>query len=853
VGRSSSTAKSFSKTVCGRSSRAQHILTPDRRLRVFVSSTLQELAEERAAASEAISTLQMAPVLFELGARPHPPQALYRSYLEQSEVFVGIYWQSYGWVAPGADVSGIEDEYRLSAGKPRLVYVKEPAEEREPRLTELLDTLQAEGSASYKSFESADELREHLLHDLALLVTERFAGVRDTPLAQDLPAQSTSFVGRGDELAEIEALLGDGDVRLLTLTGPGGIGKTRLAVEAADRLRGRFEDGVAFVALDGLQSPDVVAATIAGALGIRDAEADPLESLRAYLVGRELLVLLDNFEHVVAAAPLVAALLESAPGLTILATSRELLRLRGERELRIPPLAPETDAAALFVERATAVLRSFELSGDNEPQVTEICRRLDGVPLAIELAAPQLRLLTPDQLLERLRQRFELTGPRDAPARQRTLEAAIAWSYELLEPQERRLFERLSVFHGTFKLEAAQEVAALEADVLDLLAALLDKSLVYPLPQDGDLRFGMLRMIREFAVDRLAEAGELDTMLERLAGYYLRLAEQAEEGLRSTAQRQWKRTLDLEADNLRAVLAWAIERDRGNDAALLVRGLWLWFWLHGNLGETRDWVARSLACSEEIEVRNRGWLYLIGGAFAVLEGEFEAGAADLPNAARLLAEAGDRRGMATVGIALGYGAAPLKGVEFAHAQLAETLALFEELNDLWGIGSTLHAICRLRTVYDDYEGAGDVFERSLAAVEEIGDDLGIALSLINLADARLAAGRDAEAREVIGRLFEHMRSTGITYAGEDLLELLARIARVDGGDEHAVELLAAADSLRERLHTPRWQPALERHEAFLEALRAALGAHRFEAAYERGRAQDVAEAQEAAMRLLGPD
>ena len=829
---------------------SQRILTPDRRLRVFVSSTLQELAEERTAASEAISALQMAPVLFELGARPHPPQALYRSYLEQSDVFVGIYWQSYGWVAPGSAISGLEDELRLSSGKPRLVYVKESAAGREPRLEELLEDLRDAGDVSYKTFATAGELREHVLHDLSLLVTERFWGAAESARHYDLPAQSTSFVGREGELAEIARLLREDDVRLLTLTGPGGIGKTRLSLEAAQRLRGEHEHGAAFVGLDGVDSAETVAPTIAAALGIRDADSDPLESLVGYLRGRELLLVLDNFEHVIPAAPVVATLLESAPALRALVTSRELLRLRGEHELRVPPLSPESDGVQLFVERASAVLEAFELRDDNAPVVTDICRSLDGVPLAIELAAPQLRLLPPAQLLDRLQQRFELAGSRDLPVRQQTLQAAIAWSYDLLQPEERKLFQRLGVFHGSFTLEAAEEVASPDGDTLELLASLLDKSIVYPLVRPGETRFGMLRMIREFALERLGQADELEPTRERMSRFYAGLAQQAEEGLRSPVQRTWKGILDLEADNFRAALAWAIDRQRADDAAAQVRGLWLWFWLHGNLHEPREWIARSLACSSDMSAGDRGWLLAIGGAFALFEGDFAAGVDSIARAEPLFEEAGDRRGMATVRLGLSFGSAPLKGAKLAQAGLAEALAQFEELGDLWGVGTTLHAICRLRTVYDDYEGAGDVFERALSAVEQIGDDLGIALSLVNLANALLAERRYDEARRVIARILGHMHSAGITYAGDDLLEILARMEHVDGADERAVELLAAADSLRARLGTPLWPPVLARHEAFAAELRSELGDEGFEAAYERGRSQDAAQVQEAAMRLM---
>jgi tetratricopeptide (TPR) repeat protein len=344
----------------------------------------------------------------------------------------------------------------------------------------------------------------------------------------------------------------------------------------------------------------------------------------------------------------------------------------------------------------------------------------------------------------------------------------------------------------------------------------------------------MLRMIREYALGKLAESGDFDGARERFAAYYVRLADQADEGLRSPAQREWKRALDLEADNVRAALAWVIEHERGHEASVLVRGLWLWFWLHGNLAEMREWVARSLACSDGLEARDLGWLHAVGGAFAMFEGDLPAAAAELAQGEQLLAEAADQRGIATTRLALSFIAAPLHGVEHAQAGLAETLALFEELGDLWGVGSTLHAICRLRTVFDDYEGAGDIFERGLAAVEEIGDDIGIALSLVNLANARLAAGRYDEARAAVGRLLGHMHSAGITYAGDDLLELLARIEHVDGANERAVELLAAADSLRSRLNTGLWPPQLARHEAFVTELRAALGDGPFEAAYERG-------------------
>jgi AAA domain/Domain of unknown function (DUF4062) len=294
----------------------------------------------------------MTPVLFELGARPHPPQQQYRSYLEQSGIFVGIYRRGYGWVAPGEKISGLEDEYALSIGKPRLLYVKD-AEKREFRLDALLDRLRADGVASYKHFETAEELRTLVALDLALLISERFRGdavLSATPAPRGLPARATSVIGRGQEMAEVEHLLAGG-VRLLTLTGPGGIGKTRLSLEAAELLGPRYPDGVVFVPLDGLESADLVCSTIAAALGIRDAGGEALARLIVYVHGARTLLVLDNFEHVVAAAPELAALLESAPAVTVIATSREPLRLRAECELRVPPLATETEAVKRLAER----------------------------------------------------------------------------------------------------------------------------------------------------------------------------------------------------------------------------------------------------------------------------------------------------------------------------------------------------------------------------------------------------------------------------------------------------------------------------------------------------------------------
>jgi hypothetical protein len=355
-------------------------------------------------------------------------------------------------------------------------------------------------------------------------------------------------------------------------------------------------------------------------------------------------------------------------------------------------------------------------------------------------------------------------------------------------------------------------------------------------------------MIREFAVARLEETGELESALQRFGAHYRELALGAEEGLRTAAQRPWKQTLDAEADNVRAALASAADGNRSADLALLLRGFFLWFWLHGNLDEIRHWASRGLAM-EGVLARDRGWLLHLDGTFGMLQGDFAAAADQLPAAEALLAEAGDEWGVAMVRLVLAYASAPFTGETDAHAKLGDALAALEQLGDLWGVTTVRHMMCRLRVIYARFDDAGDVFEHALAAAEQLGDELAVALGLINLACARLAGGSSAEARAFICRSLDHMREAGIVYASADVLDVLGQIEHMDGRPDQATELLGAADALRVRVHSPIWGPAADRHERLLDDLRALLGDDVFTELYARGQALAPRDAEELASRI----
>jgi predicted ATPase len=872
------------------------IRTPDQRLRVFVSSTLQELAAERQAVRDAVTRLRLVPVMFELGAQPHPPRQVYRSYLAQSQVFVGVYWQSYGWVAPREQVSGLEDEYLLAAGLPRLIYVKSPAPERELRLAELLTRIRDAGDVSYQHFSAAAELQRLVENDLAVLLSERFemasaddGAAGEASLAGAVPVPATPLVGRDDDAAAVSDLIRADGVRLVTLTGPGGVGKSRLAVEVAQRLGPGFEDGVRFVELGSVRAAELVTAAIAAALGLNTSGSRLITDLKSYLRARRLMLVLDNFEQVMGAAPLVAELLRAAPGVVALVTSRMVLRLSGEHEFPVPPLpvppigaggdAAEVQRCAsvrLFVQRAQAASAGFELTSGNAGAVAEICRQLDGLPLAIELAAARVRLLPPQALLARLDDRMGLLtgGARDLPERQRTLRTTLDWSFDLLAGGEQALFARLGVFAGTFDLPATEAVcaAADPADpgraghVMDTLSSLVDSSLVRPQTRDGEPRFGLLETIREYALERLRDGADWREAHDRHAAYFRALAEPAPAELQGPGQLAWLDRLETEHGNLGAAMSWLVEQGQLEPAIQLSWATWRFWWLRGHAGELASYVD-ILAKSDHLPPRQRA-LALSGTGFGLFASGDQATAQPLlEQSLPLYRQAGDMLGAATTAAMLGH----LLALQHQDARASELLeqtlvplreagndrlARPERLQHLLDVALVCNFLGQIRLSQADHDRAAQLFTEALNAARSAQDRFTILISLYDLALSSQAQGDLAGAAERLQEGVSQSAEAGDEPSVAYYLEALAAVATRQDNLERAVRLLAAAGALLQAKGSG-WLHALVPRAAhdddLLAALHSRMGDAAFEQAWTRGRSLGASRAIEYALQDAPPD
>jgi predicted ATPase len=815
------------------------IHTPDQRVRVFVSSTLQELAAERQAAREAVSKLRLVPVMFELGARPHPPRQVYRAYLAQSQIFVGVYWENYGWVAPGEEISGLEDEYRLSTGMPRLIYVKSPAPDREPRLAGLLARIKHDDSVSYQRFSDPAQLQRLIEDDLAVLLSERFEMTQtrgnpaDQALAGILPVPATPIIDREQEAAELVDLTVHQGLRLITLTGPGGVGKSRLVVEAADRLAPRFRDGARFVDLTSVRAADLVPAAIAAALGLNTSGGKLVSDIMSYLRIKQLLLILDNFEQVTAGATVVSDLLAACPDLVVLVTSRTVLRLSGEYELAVPPLPVPPPGAAgdvtaaedyasirLFAARARAQAPGFELTRRNVQAVAEICRRLDGLPLAIELAAARIRLLSPQALLARLDDRMSVltAGPRDLPERQRTLRNTLDWSFDLLTADEQALFARLSVFVGSFGLPAVtavcgDAVAADQADqparVVETLSSLVDSSLVKAEASEDEPRFRLLDTIREYALERLRSSEDWQDAHDRHAAYFAALAKPADTELHGAGQLAWLNRLEIRRDNLSAALSWLVEHDHPETALDLVWATWRFWWLHGHAEELARHVDQILAHSEGLPLQQRA-LALSGAGFVRFVGGDQAQALRLlKRSLPLYMQAGDRLGLGLTAASLGHLlAASERDAAYASELLEQTLTQLsdmagqrlterEHVQYLLDVALTTNFLGQIRLGQHDHHRAAELFTDGLSAAHSAADRFTILISLYDLALTRQAQGELDDAADLLRQGLSLAAEAGDEAGLAYYLEALADVAARRDDPRRAVSLLSAAGALLE--------------------------------------------------------
>jgi predicted ATPase len=838
-------------------------------LRVFVSSTLGELAGERQAVARAISALRLTPVMFELGARPYPPREVYQQYLAQSDVFIGLYWQRYGQPAPGMQVSGLEEEFDLSGALPRLLYVKAPAADRDPRLGDLLARIQDDASASYRHFRTPTELGRLVRDDLAVLLSERFAAAAgqaaatvpsraDARGARPLPVSTTSLLGREQALGEVAGLLDRPEVRLVTLTGPGGVGKTRLAVAVGERLRDRFGAGTAFVPLDAVTDSVQVLAAIGRAAGVDLARTgSPVEALAETFGDGGWLLVLDNLEQVVQVAPDLGELLARCPGLAILATSRTALGLRAEREYPVPPLrllagpgaasaaeVAASPAAALFVDRARAVRPGFALTEGNAAAVAEICRRLDGLPLAIELAAARIRLLDPPALLDRLASSLDAvgTGAVDLPERQRTLRATVEWSVGLLEDLERSLLEVAAVFIGGWTIPAVAQVAGLDEDrALELSEALARHSLVYLDSTGPGSRTRMLETVREFVAERLAARPDAAEVGRRHAGYYRALAEQADRPLRRPSESEWLDRLQAEAGNLAAAVRWYLAHDRG-PLPHLFRVLWLFWTQQDREREAWSWAEQLLTAADTLDPQARAELAWAAAVLAVDAGDDAAALAARQRLAPLLSGISDPFLHAVTQLAMAW-ILPIAG-DFDGA-LREAAVALEELraqDEPVFTGMAAFTVGSAEMALGRYDHALRHLREARELAERAGGDWLAAGPRVQLGILAVLRDRLDEARSLLDEALNLGLAARSTPFVTQCLAGYAQLAFADGDLDRAALLEGAAEGLRRRVGLPAW-PHLRRVEAELVArVRHSLGGSRFDQALSAGSALTQQEA-----------
>jgi predicted ATPase/two-component SAPR family response regulator len=690
----------------------------------------------------------------------------------------------------------------------------------------------------------------------------------EPPPKGNLPLQLSSFVGREREMAEVEELLAEH--RLLTLTGPGGCGKTRLALAVASELAEDFEDGAWWVGLASLSDPDLVAQAVAQALVVREAPGRSfVEALAEHLGPTKTLLVLDNCEHLVdACAALADALLHSCQRLKILATSREALGIAGERTWLVPPLTlPGREAQAgdpagsesvrLFVERASAAATGFALTLQNTPVVAQICRRLEGMPLAIELAAARTRVLSVEQIDARLDDAFHLLtgGSRTAVPRQRALRAAMDWSHDLLSEEEKVLFRRLSVFAGGFTLGATEEICSGEGiehdDVLDLLSHLVDKSLVVVQERGGEARYRLLETVRQYGWEKLEEAGEAESVRRRHAIFFLALAEEVEPKIEPNVniadRRPWLEHLEIEHDNLRAALRWA--QESSPQTGLLLANALYWLWYHrGYLSEGRSSYERALAGAPAAlaspEARAKALCY--AGYLAWAQGDHPAARSRLQESVEIGRRLGGGRYLAHALWVLGMEMLSRGEIAVARSLAEESVGIFRTIGDEFGLSISLANLGAIVLNQGDYALAASFLEESVAISRKAGDEWMLSLPLRILGVTAFQQGDHDRAEALIKESLALLRELGDKLYTSRGLECLAAVVSVRGDYGRAARLFGAGEALREAMGASVLFYLVD-YDRGVAAARDALGEEAFAATWAEGRAMSAERAIEYAL------
>jgi predicted ATPase/DNA-binding XRE family transcriptional regulator len=680
---------------------------------------------------------------------------------------------------------------------------------------------------------------------------------REALAGSALPRPATPLVGRDQDLKEITGYLCRPEVRIITLTGVGGVGKTRLAIEAAREATELFSDSVAFVGLASLGNAELIASTVARSLDLRETEGrTPREALHAHLREKHLLLVLDNFEHLLEAAPEVAGLIEACPELVVLVTSRAPLRVRGEQEYPVPPLAlpsstlspdPEevlgSPSGRLFVERARAASPSFSLEGENSSAVAAICWRLAGLPLALELAAAKARFLDPATLLSRLDRALSTGAARDLPPRQSTMRATLDWSRALLEEHQQVLFRRLSVFAGGFTLEAAEAIGTAvpidPGDVLFLLGGLAEQSLVTVRQgHDAQARYGMLEPVRQYARELLEENGEAEGTRRRHAMHYLSLAERAGPGLKGPDQVPWLSRLETEIDNLRAAIQWSIDHGEVEPVARMGYESWLFWWLHGHLDEGRRWMERALASEPDTPDSVRARLLLVAGTLAQGRSDWGPARAHLEESLELFRRLGDEEGIAYALAAMGLVDLGLKRYEGGLALVQESIDRFLQVGQRWAASPMLSFAAAASLSRGDIPRARQLAEKGLSLAREVGARDALYLTLQALATVARAEGDHERAARLFGEGLSLSAEVEDHSSLAYYLQGLAAIAASENRSARAARLWGAAEAILESTEVIAYAHAPDRslYRRQVAAVHERLGEAAWEAAWAEGRA-----------------